>query len=74
MSRGFVYIPAEDLAVEATLDEILERLKKLDVKSPTATSEADAMLGLVTPTAISITEAFDTYQHVFKLQKLSLGL
>jgi len=38
MSRGFVYIPAEDLAVEATLDEILDRLKKLDVKAPTATS------------------------------------
>ena len=32
MSRGFIYIPAEDLAVEATLDEILERLKKLDVE------------------------------------------
>ena len=55
MSRGFVYIPAEDLAVEATLDEILDRLKKLDVKAPTATSDADAVLGLVKPTAIPIT-------------------
>jgi len=61
MSRGFVYIPAEDLAVEATLDEILDRLKKLDVKAPTATSDADAMLGLVKPTAIPITEAFAVY-------------
>jgi len=61
MSRGFVYIPAEDLAVEATLDEILDRLKKLDVKAPTATSDADAMLGLVKPRAILITEAFDVY-------------
>ncbi len=61
MSRGFVYIPAEDLAVEATLDEILERLKKLDVKSPMATSEADAMLGLVKPSAVTITQAFKIY-------------
>jgi len=61
MSRGFVYIPAEDLAVEATLDEILNRLKKLDVKAPTATSDADAVLGLVKPTAIPITEAFGVY-------------
>ena len=61
MSRGFVYIPAEDLAVEATLDEILERLKKLDVKSPMATSDADAMLGLVKPSAIPITQAFKIY-------------
>ena len=61
MSRGFIYIPAEDLAVEATLDEILERLKKLDVKAPMATADADAMLGLVKPTAISITKAFGVY-------------
>ena len=61
MSRGFIYIPAEDLAVEATLDEILERLKKLDVKNPMATADADAMLGLVKPTAISITQAFVVY-------------
>lgn len=61
MSRGFVYIPAEDLAVEVTLDEILNRLKKLDVKAPTATSDADARLGLVKPAAIPITEAFAVY-------------
>jgi len=61
MARGFVYIPAEDLAVEATLDEILDRLKKLDIASPMATSDADAMLGLVKPSAVSITQAFKTY-------------
>jgi len=61
MSRGFVYIPAEELAVESTLDEILDRLKKLDVKSHTATSDADAVLGLVKPTSVSITEAFKIY-------------
>jgi len=61
MSRGFVYIPAEDLAVEATLDEILNRLDKLDTTSPVATVEADAVLGLVEPIAVSISEAFEIY-------------
>jgi len=31
------------------------------VKAPTATSDADAMLGLVKPTAVPITEAFAVY-------------
>jgi len=61
MARGFVYIPAEELAVQATMDEILERLKKIEPSSPVATAEADAMLGLVEPTAVTITKAFQIY-------------
>jgi len=41
--------------------ELCRGLKKLDVKAPTATSDADAVLGLVKPTAIPITEAFAVY-------------
>lgn len=61
MARGFVYIPAEELAVEATLDEILDRLKKIDTTSTVATAQADAVLGLVEPTTVKISEAFDIY-------------
>lgn len=57
MARGFIYIPAEALAVEATLD----RLKKIDTKLPVATVDADSVLGLIKPTAVSITEAFSIY-------------
>ena len=60
-AKGFVYIPAEDLASEATLDDILDRLKKIDPKPPVATAEADAVLGLVEPSAMTITEAFSLY-------------
>ena len=34
MARGFIYIPAEDLAAQATMDEILSRLKKIEPTSP----------------------------------------
>jgi site-specific recombinase XerD len=61
MARGFIYIPAEELAVEATLDEILDRLKKIDTTASVATAEADAVLGLVEPTAVKMSEAFDIY-------------
>ena len=54
MARGFVNIPAEDLAVEAMLDKILDQLKKLDITSPTATKDANAMLGFVKPSLVSI--------------------
>ena len=61
MARGFIYILTEELAVQATMDEILERLKKIEPSSPVATAEAYAMLGLVEPTAVTITKAFKIY-------------
>lgn len=61
MARGFIYIPAQELAVEATLDEILDRLKKIDTASPITPAEADVMLGLAEPTAVPIAEAFNIY-------------
>jgi len=61
MARGFIYIPAEDLAAQATMDEILSRLKKIEPTSPVVAAEADAMLGLIKPTAVPITEAFIIY-------------
>ncbi len=61
MALGFIYIPAEELAAQATMDEILSRLKKVETSSPIVTVQADAMLGLVEPTAITITKAFKIY-------------
>ena len=37
MARGFVYIPAEELAVSATLNDILDRLEKIDTKGQVQT-------------------------------------
>lgn len=61
MSRGFVYVPVEDLVGEATLDEILERLKRIDTQSPLADADGEAMFGLVQPVSVTITEAFAIY-------------
>ena len=61
MALGFIYVPAEELAVKATMDEILNRLNKIETSSPIVTAEADAVLGLVKPKAVSITKAFQIY-------------
>jgi len=45
MALGFIYIPAEELAAQATMDEILSRVKKIETSSPIVTVQADAMLG-----------------------------
>lgn len=34
MALGFIYVPAEELAVQATMDEILSRLKRVEPSSP----------------------------------------
>ena len=61
MALGFIYVPAKELAVQATMDEILNRLKKVETSSPIVTAEADAVLGLVEPKAVVITKAFQIY-------------
>lgn len=61
MARGFVYIPAEELAVSATLNHILERLERVDTSASAASADADAMLGLVKPVAMKMSEAFKVY-------------
>lgn len=61
VAQGFVYVPANEIAVESTLDEILARLDKINVGSPIATAEADAALGLVETSAAPISEAFTIY-------------
>ena len=42
MARGFIYIPAEELAAKATMDEILSRLKKIETTSPCLLYTSDA--------------------------------
>ncbi|WP_298916873.1 hypothetical protein [uncultured Algimonas sp.] len=61
MSRGFICVPVEELIGEATLDEILERLKHIDNKSPLAVADGEAMSGSVQPVSVKITEAFAAY-------------
>ncbi len=54
MSKGMIYIPADDLANDASLKEIIKRLRAVDISAPSATAEADALLGLAKPTAPTI--------------------
>ena len=43
MARGFIYIPAEELAAQATMDETLSRLKKIEPSSLIVSAQADAI-------------------------------
>ena len=61
MSKGMIYIPAGDLASDASLEEIIKRLRAVDISAPTATAEADALLGLAKPAAPTIRQAFKIY-------------
>jgi len=61
MSKGMIYIPADELASDASLDEIIKRLQSLDIAVPSVTAEADALLGLAKPSAPCISDAFKTY-------------
>ena len=61
MSRSFVYIPIDDLAAEATIEEIVRRVERIQVAAPSAEVEADALLGPVKLVAIPISAAFEVY-------------
>ena len=61
MSKGMIYIPADDLASGASLEAIIKRLRAVDIPVPTATAEADALLGLAKPAAPTIRQAFKIY-------------
>ncbi|WP_366523893.1 DUF6538 domain-containing protein [uncultured Algimonas sp.] len=61
MSKGMIYIPADDLANDASLEEIIKRLRAIDISAPSATAEADALLGLAKPAAPTISQAFKIY-------------
>nr|WP_298918837.1 tyrosine-type recombinase/integrase [uncultured Algimonas sp.] len=56
-----IYIPADDLANDASLEEIIKRLRAIDISAPSATAEADALLGLAKPAAPTISQAFKIY-------------
>ncbi len=65
LALGFTYTPASQLAEQATLEQILRRLDTLGSVTAKPTREklqdADALLGLVTPNDVTITQALNLY-------------
>jgi len=69
LARGYIYMPVDSLADNASLSEIIERISTLQ-KQPQSveTIEAEAILGGVKETHMPISEAFKLYT-----EKLSVG-
>ena len=66
LARGFVYAPIEQLANQADLDDLVARIRRVDVADTGKPSrsekvEADALLGTVPPPPVTVSSAFETY-------------
>ena len=66
LARGFVYTPAAELAETAGVEELVERLKTVETvdesrKRTAQDAEVEAVLGGLTPPAVTVSEAFEVY-------------
>ena len=66
LARGFVYTPAEQLASNTDLEELVDRIeavRQVDTSKPNAVlkSEAEALLGTAQPPTPTVSEAFELY-------------
>lgn len=75
LARGFTYATADELADQADLSEIAERIRLVDAKDQAKPSageqaEAEALLGGVEAPPISISEAFELYCSEIAIDEL----
>ena len=72
-SFGYAYVPTKDLAQRATLEDIIERIDAMGplVKTPKMRRNADALLGLVDPSPVPITQALKIYLSDIALDEQS---
>jgi len=71
---GYDYVPAKDLAKRATLEDVIKRIDamgELKEPKPKICRDADALLGLVDPSPISITQALEVYLSEIALDEQS---
>lgn len=61
MAKGFVYTPVQDLAEVATLAEIIERIRSIQIDPVLDKKDAFAVLGLVKRSSVKISQAKDLY-------------
>ena len=72
-SFGYAYVPTKDLTQRATLEDIIERIDAMGplVKTPKMRRNADALLGLVDPSPVPITQALKIYLSDIALDEQS---
>ncbi len=61
MAKGFMYTPVQEIAAQEDVADILERLSAIPVRNAPDKSEADAVLGTVSPPAVKISQALEVY-------------
>ena len=61
LARGFVYTPVAELVDLSPIEELVARVQEITRHPQTEKAEAEAMLGTVKPTHISLSKAFELY-------------
>ncbi len=61
MAKGFMYTPVQEIAAQEDVADILDRLSAIPVRNAPDKTEADAVLGTVSPPAVKISQALEVY-------------
>lgn len=61
MAKGFMYTPVNEIAVKEDVADILDRLSAIPVRNAPDKSQADAVLGTVSPPDVKISQALEIY-------------